>query len=193
MAISFVFVCCRAIIRLKVFGRLWFDDFLLFIAWTSIFAGAILWHKSYRILLSLSDWKKGGVMNASKTEVKHVWNVILVVSILYVVGLGATKLSFLFFSRRLLRQTDMKALEVWWWVVFIITLGSAGVALGSMPYKCLIGSFEQIQKSCPRVLQQSHAGFPAVIIGGIMDVISDLLSESDLGLRLLVCRNIDRL
>lgn len=119
-------------------------------------------------------------MDASKADLEHVWNMILAVAILYTLSVEAVKLSFLVFFRRLVLKADMKKLQIWWWVVCIITFATAVVSVGDLPYKCLAGSIDQIQKSCPQILRQDNIVFPAVVINGILDVITDLLSECDL-------------
>ncbi|KAH8672762.1 hypothetical protein BGZ60DRAFT_514373 [Tricladium varicosporioides] len=176
MAVSSIFICCRFGIRIKVFGRLWFDDLFLFVAWLMIIASTILWQNSYRVLFLLSRWVDEELMPVSEAELEYSRHVILGIEIMYNFSITAVKMSFLLFFRRLLYKVDIKWLSIWWWVVCFITLGALVTSIGDGQYKCLVGSIEQIQASCPETASQNHA-LPAVIANTVLDLLTDLLSE----------------
>lgn len=180
MAISFLFVCSRILIRLRSFGRLWFDDLFVVIGWSMIFATTIIWHFVERDMFMNTAIASGQLSPASDPtntpDTEYYLHCSIAVIILFTSSLVAIKISFLLFFRRLTTGVYIKMQMIQWWVVFGITVSTWFASIGYINYQCLVPTLMQIAATCT---EQWALDFSrrTLIANCVMDVATDTLSK----------------
>ena len=126
---------------MKAFGRLFIDDALVFLAWLMLLTNTILWQVG-RVALYQNIAVSTGKLNPPpnfETETKRYLRNTVVIIIFFYSSLWAIKLSFLIFFKRLGQKVSRQ--RVLWWIVAVIVAASWFAVLGTIEYKCLLGSF----------------------------------------------------
>ena len=193
MIISFLFVCCRIGIRLSSFGRLWFDDFFVFVGWSMVLATTITWHFAAHDMFETTAVVSGQISPADDPtyipNAEHYLRSSIGVLVLFQTSLLAIKLSFLFFFRRLTTGLYIKVQMIQWWVIFGITVATWFASIGTIDYGCLAPSLLKIASHCT---DQWSVNFSRItlIVNCAMDLTTDALSEyrveNDLATQLII-------
>lgn len=98
----------------------------------------------------------------------------LIVLIFFYTGLWSVKLSFLIFFRRLGQNIDKQ--KYLWWPVLFFTLATYFVCIGDIPYKCLVGSLDEIVVKCSPG-ENIKFTLDTLKVNCSLDVLSDFLSK----------------
>ena len=130
--------------RLRVFRKLYNDDYLVILAWLILLTCTILWHVQKTLDLLYESYHIGyaGVM-PSKYYLDHLttWLRILFADLfLNLIGLWCIKFAFLAFFRRLGRK--VKGQKLVWYCVFAFTLAGLAISVGVCYYPCIFASYE---------------------------------------------------
>ena len=180
MTVSFFFVCCRILIRLRSFGRLWFDDFFVAVGWTMVFTTAIIWHFAAHGMFQNTAVVSGQVSPLSIptyiTDTQFYLRSSIAVIILFYSSLAAIKVSFLLFFRRISAGVYIKTQIIQWWVVLGVTIATWLASVGSINYQCLAPPLEKIGARC---LERWSVNYNrnTLIANCVMDVATDILSK----------------
>lgn len=149
VAISFVFLVVRLYSRLKPPRQFFWDDGLVIFSWFLALLTAILWQVvsgymyTFMYVISGRLWPPPAdfLLNTERYYTGQ-----LIVLIFFYTGLWSVKLSFLIFFRRLGQNIDKQ--KYLWWPVLFFTLATYFVCIGDIPYKCLVGSLDEIVVKC---------------------------------------------
>jgi hypothetical protein len=143
-AVSLIFFVFRICVRIKSFKRLYADDFLVLLAWLSLFGSAIVWQTQQTAMYHQYDLAAGKVSPTPEileAEIVFLRTEVATI-ILFYVCLWCVKISFLIFFRRL--GQNVRGLRVWWWVVLGFTIAFFATCIGDTQYSCLLRSLDWI-------------------------------------------------
>lgn len=141
--ISFAFVVFRLIIRVRAFGNLQLDDFLVVAAWFMLLAAAIVWHYKIYFVYELYDVLAGKTPPVSfLTDYKSFMPNIITWNVLFYSSLWSIKFSFLIFFRRL--GSKVKSHIIWWWVVLGLAVIGYIVCVADIDWDCSLKSVAYI-------------------------------------------------
>lgn len=156
--LGLLFVAFRILVRIKVFGRLYADDALVFFAWLLLLISTVLGQTSKDALYQ-NVKVSSGRLYPPPTEFAHQTEQNLrkfaAVLFFFYTGLWSIKLAFLIFFKRL--GHNVKNQDVVWWIVFAITVASFFACVGNMDYRCMASSFQYIQSKEQAMLVMSVA------------------------------------
>ncbi|KAF7871967.1 uncharacterized protein EAF02_009072 [Botrytis sinoallii] len=148
-AISLLFVTFRIFVRIRTFGRLSPDDFCVIMAWLLLLCCAIICQKISRDMYEMLGVLNGVLLPPPEGFEKHAERFLrgsAVVYVLYYCTLRLIKISFLLFFGRLLENVDS---YVWpRSIVAVVVFASWMICIGTIPYSCLVPSFERISATC---------------------------------------------
>ncbi|KAF7929754.1 hypothetical protein EAE99_004658 [Botrytis elliptica] len=174
-AISLLFVTFRIFVRIRTFGRLSPDDFCVIMAWLLLLCCAIICQKISRDMYEMLGVLNGVLLPPPEGFEKHAERFLrgsAVVYVLYYCTLWLIKISFLLFFGRLLENVDS---YVWpRRIVAIVVSASWMICIGTIPYSCLVPSFERISATCLSRLAIRIQRF-ALGFGCGLDVLTDAM------------------
>ena len=138
-----LFFIFRVYVRVKSFGRVYADDYLVMMGWIALFGCAITWQVQLGTFYTLESLSKQYGMTISLNPVaaaagQDIQKTYVTLAILLLVSLYSIKLSFLIFFRRL--GQNVKGHKTWWRIV----LGSVAIAfltsigIGALQYRCYL-------------------------------------------------------
>ncbi|MCJ1262604.1 hypothetical protein MMC22_002474 [Lobaria immixta] len=171
-AISLAFLAFRIFVRIKSFRRIYADDVLVLIAWLLFFVRAVIGQSQLTAMYQQFALSKGtfiptpAQLEAERTFLRS--NVATV--FLYYTVLWTVKLSFLVFFRRLGQK--VRGQKIWWWCVTGFTIATWAACIGTIGYKCLLGSLDYIFAECAGPSAQKFQWANLVYICAV-DVITD--------------------
>lgn len=142
--VAFLCFVMRIYVRIKSFRRVFWDDFLVLIAWLMLVATAIIWHYAkvgLYVLLGVQSGQQRAPPDFD-TKAGRYLHLSAAVIILFYSSLWCVKLSFLIFFRRLGRNVRRQKLI--WWSVLTVVVASYFATLGTPPYRCMLPRFEVI-------------------------------------------------
>lgn len=146
VALSLLFFALRIYVRIKSFHRLFWDDFLVLLAWLMILANSIVWQYAKTGLYLLLNVQSGRQPPPPDFagKVEEYLHASIAILILFYSSLWCVKLSFLIFFLRLGRNVRWQ--NVIWWSVFVIVVASYFSVIGTIKWHCLIPRFEVIAR-----------------------------------------------
>jgi hypothetical protein len=171
-AITVIFVGIRIVDRIKVFKRLYWDDFLVLLALALTLVSAVLWQAFvardfYRVMNTLAGIELPPRPGLTLDTTRRALRGLLVIYILFYSALYSIKFSFLIFFRRL--GHNVRRQNLLSWSVWCSTIASYIISIGLIPYQCLANSSSR-----------GHCGTKPVIrhllVSAILDVLTDLAS-----------------
>ena len=144
VGLALCFVVFRIYVRLRVFRRLYDDDYLVVLAWLILFTCTILWHIQRTLDLLYESYHIGyaGVL-PSTYYLDHLTNwlrILFAGLFLNLIGLWCIKFAFLAFFRRLGRK--VKGQKTVWYVVFAFTVAGLAVSVGVCYYPCIFATYK---------------------------------------------------
>jgi len=142
--LALCFLVFRIFVRVRVFRKLFADDFLVIGAWLIMLTNAIIWQTQYKIVYQLYAFFAAGAFPdvAFLTRFEVFLKFQSAILILLYTCLWAVKLSFLIFFRRL--ELKLSGFRVWWWIVLGITIASWVSCVGDNQYDCETGDIERL-------------------------------------------------
>ena len=143
-AVSLCFVLFRLFVRVKAFRRLYWDDFLVVLAWVFFFATAVIWQTQHVGVYYQFALSSGSVLPtpAVLSALLNGQRAQLAVLVMFYSCLWAVKLSFLIFFRRLGQK--VRGQKIWWWCVTGLTITTYITCIGTIQYPCLVGDLQYI-------------------------------------------------
>lgn len=141
---SLCFVLFRIDVRLRVFRRLYDDDFLVVLAWITLFTYTVLWHvqRTLELLYESCSIGYGGIL-PSMYYVEHFTNwlhINFAELFLNLIGLWCIKVAFLAFFRRLGRK--VKGQKIIWRAVFALTVAGLAISAGVCYFPCIFANYQ---------------------------------------------------
>lgn len=95
-------------------------------------------------------------------------------SIVSLAGIWLIKLNFLLFFYRLGHQVHIY--RIFWWVVFIFSIGCGAGCFGLLQYPCMFGDTETVFVKCATV-SATRDTYIHVIMTAVLDIFSDIASK----------------
>lgn len=145
MAVSLCFLLFRLYVKMKSFGRLYSDDYVIIAAWGMLLATSILWqtvvpnqYEQYAVASGRTAITPDFV--ADQTHLMHTLAPLLV---LFYTCLWAVKLSLLLFFRRL--GSNVTGQEIWWWSILVVTVLTGAACIGNVHWSCFLTSYLYIE------------------------------------------------
>ena len=136
-AVTFLSLVLRAIVRLKVFRRLFADDAFVLLSWLLFLANIILYQKMTDTNYLIIDVYAG--LKAPPADfLQRALDFLheeLAVNLLFLFSIWSIKLSFLLFFKKLGFQVDNQ--NILWWVVFCVTLAGLAICVGTNEFCCM--------------------------------------------------------
>lgn len=175
-AITVIFVCFRILSRIKIFKRLYWDDFFVLLALALTLASAIIWqafmaHDMYEVMNVSAGLELPGPKFLA--DGRRYSQASLAILILFYSTLWSIKLSFLIFFRRL--GKNVRRQKLLWWPVMGFTLASYVVAVAIIQYPCLVKSMFYIIEHCTTDSAIRYQR-TSLLCSCILDVLTDLSS-----------------
>lgn len=146
VALTLLFFAFRIYFRIKSFHRLFWEDFLVLMAWLMILANAIVWHyakNGFYLLLNVQSGRQLPPQDFGPKVEEHLRYSIAIL-VLFYSSLWCVKLSFLIFFRGLGRNVQRQ--KRIWWSVLAVVVASYFSVLGTIEWYCLIPPFEVIAR-----------------------------------------------
>lgn len=176
LAIAIICCCLRFVARVRTFKKLLIDDYFVVFALVIAIANVIVWQIHLRDLYYFMEVVAG--LEFPKADFASVaesyFKSTVAVLILFYSCLWSIKLSFLLFFRRLGANVSHQKLV--WWPVFGVTLATYFVCIGTIPYLCLVRSFEYVAANCAKPAALSYQ-LVTLRLNCAWDVITDILSR----------------
>ncbi|KAH8649751.1 hypothetical protein BGZ60DRAFT_551169 [Tricladium varicosporioides] len=175
LVVATFFVIFRAWARYRTFGRYFMDDAFVLLALILFLASAIIWQCTSKYMYQALYLASGLSSDISTNFVKETETYLraqIGIIFLFTSGLWSIKIAFLLFFRRLGENVSGQMLH--WWSVFVFTIVTYIVGIGTIQYNCLAPSFIQIVTKCsgPEAKYFEHATLATNLA---MDVSTDLL------------------
>ena len=191
--VALCFLVFRLYVRLKSFGKLLSDDYLVLFAYSTFLANAILWRFQLRLVYDTFPVaaNQKPYTDAWWAELKQLHRSIFASIILFLSCLWALKLSFLLFFWNLGERA--KDHRIWWWCVLAMTFAAWIVSVAVFPFNCYIVNLEYHSSW----LASMHSHYPYLDVLGhcqrphlhrleahsfristAMDIFTDILSQS---------------
>lgn len=144
VAITALVFAFRIYVRLRLFRRLFADDALVLIAWLMLASNALIWQLNQDDLYTTIAVLAGQQIPSKSfpRDTERYLRGSAVVIVFFYSGLWSVKLSFLIFFKRLMR--NVRKQKILWWTVLGITILSYFAVLGTIPYNCLVSSFQHL-------------------------------------------------
>ena len=195
-AIAVVFVSFRVLARIKMFKRLYWDDFFVLLALIFQLVTGILWQtfaaNDFYEVLNVFATQFSGPRTPGPSFLAHgrrFFATTIVFVILFNSTLWAIKLSFLIFFKRLFNNVIRH--KLFWWPVFGFTVASYLITFGVIDYRCLGRSTLYIVQNCgTKSAVKLHRAF--FLVGFFLDVLTDLASKQKIFPYLSLSRPISR-
>ncbi|KAF2687328.1 hypothetical protein K458DRAFT_296574 [Lentithecium fluviatile CBS 122367] len=134
--VTLAFVLARLGIRLRIGGKLAWDDALVVLAWLMLLATAIVWkiympleYRHYATVRGEYLFDTVAIRNFDK-----LMKVIAPMNILFYSGLWAIKFSFMLFFAKLGNQ--IRSFKIWWWIVLAITAIAYIGCIADIQWEC---------------------------------------------------------
>ncbi|KAK3986412.1 hypothetical protein QBC44DRAFT_402771, partial [Cladorrhinum sp. PSN332] len=173
-ALSIISCGLRAYIRIRLFRRLFLDDWLMLFALLMVIATATIQQPTmklvYELLRVLNE-----VQEPSPTFLHDATigaRAYGVTALFYTLGVYSVKLSFLVFFYRLGSRITLY-LVIWWGVV-LITIGFCAASIGIVNYNCEFAPFDMIMQNCTKP-ESLVATFEMFKVSVAMDLVTDAL------------------
>ncbi|KAK4460393.1 hypothetical protein QBC42DRAFT_348055 [Cladorrhinum samala] len=173
-ALALIFLGVRIYTRIRTQRRIFWDDALAIFAasLTVVVSGLWQWQapEMYKILPVLGGFAAPGADFVDKTL---TWlKVQLIAELFFYTALTAVKLAFLLFFKRLGHNVDR--FKWFWWPVTVFVVATYAVCLGTVHYRCLLPTFEDVVGYCA---SKESGDFTVVTLkfNCAMDVLSDFL------------------
>lgn len=143
VAVSLSFLAFRIFVRIKSFRRIYADDFLVIFAWLMFLVSAVIWQWQRTALYQQFTFASTAVRTPRQREAQKslLRSEVVTISFCFT-GLWMIKLSFLVFFRRLGQKVRRQ--RIWWWCVTGLTVATWATCIGTMSFKCLLGSLDYI-------------------------------------------------
>ncbi len=143
-----MFFGTRVAARIKFFRRLWADDAMVFIACLFLTTNTLIWQMSKEDLYEIIAVDSGQLypppVDLPERAQAYLRRSVAVIALFYS-GLWAIKLSFMLFFRRL--GQNVRNQKILWWTILVILVATWLACLGTIEYRCLLGSIEYIQST----------------------------------------------
>lgn len=97
-----------------------------------------------------------------------------IISIVSIADIWLIKLNFLLFFYRLGRQ--LRTYRVFWWIVFVFSVGCDAGCFGLLQYPCMFGDIETVYVKCATV-SANRSTYIHVIMIAVLDILSDIASK----------------
>ena len=147
---SSCFLIIRIYIRVRIFRRIYDDDFLVVLAWLILLTCAILWHVRRTLDLVYESFYTGyGGKQPSPYYIQHLTNwlrILFAELFLNIIGLWCIKYAFLALFLRL--GHNVKGQKLLWWIVFALTTAGLAISVGVCYYPCIFATFEFETSTC---------------------------------------------
>ncbi|KAK3293113.1 uncharacterized protein B0H64DRAFT_403529 [Chaetomium fimeti] len=172
--LALIFLSTRLYTRIRTQRRIFWDDALAIFATslTVVVAGLWQWQAPamYEILEVMAGLAPPTPDFADKTL--RWLKVQLIAELFFYTGLTAVKLAFLLFFKRL--GHNVNRFNWFWWPVVIFVVAIYAVCLGTVEYRCLLPSIEDVTGYCS---SPELGNFTAITLkfNCAMDVFSDFL------------------
>ncbi|KAI9882167.1 MAG: hypothetical protein M1823_006087 [Watsoniomyces obsoletus] len=175
LSISLGFVIFRLVVRIVKLRRLFFDDAWVVLAWLCLLVIAVLtqvmlkeWYlltrlASGQLIIPPPDILQKGERNMRIHATSYM---------LFYTSLWSIKLSFLIFFRRL--DHTVKAQRVLWWGVFIITVVTYLICIGTFDWYCFSGPILEVPQRCYAPHRIKYT-IKSIKIPTALDVVTDAL------------------
>ena len=148
VALAWVFFGTRVAARIKFFRRLWADDVMVFIACLFLMTNTLIWQMSKNDLYEIIAVDSGQLypppVDLPERAQAYLQRSVAVIAFFYS-GLWAIKLSFMLFFRRL--GQNVRNQKILWWTILVMLVATWLACLGTIEYRCLLGSVEYIQST----------------------------------------------
>ncbi|KAK3302915.1 uncharacterized protein B0T15DRAFT_258943 [Chaetomium strumarium] len=172
--LALLFLTIRLFTRIRTQRRIFWDDVLAIFAASLTVVVAALWQwqapSMYQVLQVMAGLAPPGPGFIDKML---LWlKVQLISELFFYTGLVAVKLAFLLFFKRL--GHNVNRFDWFWWPVFGFVLAVYAVNLGTVEYRCLLATVEDVVGYCS---SRQSADFTAITLkfNCAMDVFSDFL------------------
>lgn len=136
LAISIITILARVALRLQRTHSLAFDDYFLIVALITL-VGACAVQQHYRdityMILNTSSGNEIPPASIAKDSVTET-QILTATSVLLWTSIFCVKFSFLFFFRKLISR--LRALQIYWWVVFAVVLAGALTSIPMSFFEC---------------------------------------------------------
>lgn len=144
LGLTLLFFAFRIYVRIKSFHRLFWDDFLVLVAWLMLLTNAVIWQQAKTGLYLLLNVQSGRQSPPPEFNLKvgEYLHESLAILILFYSSLWCVKLSFLIFFQRLGRNVQRQKLI--WWSVLAVVIASYFAVVGTIQWHCLVPRFEVI-------------------------------------------------
>ncbi|KAK7974517.1 hypothetical protein PG989_016365 [Apiospora arundinis] len=166
----------RLYIRLACFRKLWYDDYLMLVAYVLHTAEAILIQLFLKDAYDLEKAERGdmSVMGPEFLPNSRKAFVALGTSInITMVGVLIIKLSFMLFFRRL--GTNIRYFNAVWWGILLFTVAAAAAQIGMQDFGCFFADITYILSEKCTSDTVLHRIFINAIFSAIVDALSDFL------------------
>lgn len=178
VALSGITLACRLVSRFQGPHRLFLDDGLVIFPWLLSLVTASVWQWAARDMYYIMNVQARLALYAPDKylpSLRNWLNASLITSLFFYTALFSTKLSFLFFFRRL--GNKIKHFKYIWWGVLFVTVSCYLASVGDVDYKCLVGTIEQITVGCQ---EEREIAFTTVTVkaNAALDIVTDFMSLS---------------
>ena len=176
-ALAIIFLAMRLYSRLHTQQRIFWDDFFATFALILTLITAVLWQWQAPVMYRILAVDAGTETAPADIFAEQIlWlKVTLVVEIFFYTSLTATKLSFLFFFRRL--GDKVRGFHWYWWPVTVFVLAVWIACIGNVQYQCELGSIQQLNYGY--CASEAGSAFTSITlkVNCALDVFSDFLSK----------------
>lgn len=173
-AVSLCLLIFRLSVNIRTFRKLHIDDFLVILAWSMLFGSATFWQveapEMYYRYEVLSGQRPRGPEFLEK--ILSFTITLVPFNVLFFSCLWTTKISFLFFFRRL--QVNVKGHKIWWWCVLLVVMATWVGCIALIYYKCSLGHPQFILGYC-RTPAAARRFDHIFISSAVLDIITDCL------------------
>ena len=191
---SFAFLAIRLFARWKSFRKLFLDDIAVIFAWALALLTAIDWQVVAGPIYQFMAFECGRLWPLPASFVNDMERYskgAMIVLIFFYTSLGAVKLSFLLFFRRL--GHNVTGPKFLWWCILTITLLTYLLCIRTIQYSCLAFSFQYTLLNCSKP-SAIHFELVTLKLNCAYDVVTDFLSISHIlyaceGRKLLTCNS----
>jgi hypothetical protein len=136
VALATCFLVARISIKLRILGRLLWDDYIVILAWMLYLSHCVLWklyihlqYDQYEVLQGKRPFDQTAINSYDK-----FLSLIVPQNTLFYSSLWAVKFSFLAFFYKLVEK--IRSYQIWWWVVLVITAGAYISSIGNIQWEC---------------------------------------------------------
>ncbi|KAF2464467.1 uncharacterized protein BDR25DRAFT_155748, partial [Lindgomyces ingoldianus] len=149
LAISFVCLIARLIIRSKTFSKLSWDDALVVFAWFMSLGTAITMKLTSKFMYQL-EYVRVGILwpppTSFMSDTEKYFKGTIAQGVLFYTGLWAVKFAFLIFFWRLVNK--VQSLRVYWYAVLAFTVLSYAAVFAATDWRCIASPVHVIFERC---------------------------------------------